>query len=740
MFTTESKSQLAKLLAEENLRVEHRKTKTAYFDLKTRTLVCPIWKDMSGAIYDLLMGHEVGHALYTPSEGWHQAIEQRERTNFKFFLNVLEDARIEKKMKRKFPGLTASFRAAYQQFRKDNFFGIDGKNVAELPLIDRLNLLAKGGNLLESRFAPEEVDYVTRMESLETWDEVVALAEDLYAYAQDHETHTASDDLMMDDESSEFGEDDQDANDLFDEMMDQLQDGDTDSDDAADSEESDDAMRRMETTSSSSDETEDNNENKQKSKSQASSGRNKKSREDRPDPTSYTDEFFRQKEESLLSKDSMDLVYVSMPTPKLNRIVTKNPEVIATLKKQYQHVDPAIIQIAYTDFMRKNDAYVSLLAKEFEMKKAATTYRKSKRADTGDLNITKLYRYKLLDDVIFKKRTKIYKGKSHGIVLLLDKSGSMGQMMQDSIEQILVLALFCRKVQIPFAAYSFSSVINYDKPDTTASAWNFRPNDLDMNFVSLREIVNSRMTSQEFCDAVRYQSFLAKQYENYSGYGIPREESLQSTPLNEALVAMDEILQTFRQEYRVDLAHLIIVQDGQSDGNYRIHTKSDQMTYIRDQERVVITDDRSRMSWIAKDSGYGLTAAILKWLKQRQGVHVFGMYVIPSSSRYIGDALMPLYRTKTGSVLSSSPELQKMMDQFKEDQYLESFADGYTRFSFILAKKKARQEIQEDLDGFIRGSATKAKVGTAFAKMYEKKAMNRLLATKFIPLIAAGDR
>jgi hypothetical protein len=49
------------------------------------------------------------------------------------------------------------------------------------------------------------------------------------------------------------------------------------------------------------------------------------------------------------------------------------------------------------------------------------------------------------------------KGKSHGLMLLLDKSGSMSRNMPGSIEQILVLAMFCRKVNIPFVVYGFGN-------------------------------------------------------------------------------------------------------------------------------------------------------------------------------------------------------------------------------------------------------------------------------------------
>ena len=59
------KSILAKLLASENIRIEHQKVATAAFNLRDRALILPIWKEMSADLYDLLIGHEIGHA--TPS-------------------------------------------------------------------------------------------------------------------------------------------------------------------------------------------------------------------------------------------------------------------------------------------------------------------------------------------------------------------------------------------------------------------------------------------------------------------------------------------------------------------------------------------------------------------------------------------------------------------------------------------------------------------------------------------------
>ena len=68
LHTKNSKSLLAKLMAEENITIQHKKVSTASFDMVRRILTVPIWKEMSNDMYDLFMGHEVGHALDTPCD------------------------------------------------------------------------------------------------------------------------------------------------------------------------------------------------------------------------------------------------------------------------------------------------------------------------------------------------------------------------------------------------------------------------------------------------------------------------------------------------------------------------------------------------------------------------------------------------------------------------------------------------------------------------------------------------
>ena len=166
----EVKGQLAKLLATENLTIEHRKVSTAYFDVEKRILCLPIWKSASNTVYDLLVGHEVGHALFTPAEQLNDAPKE--------FVNVIEDARIERMMKVKYPGLRNTFFNGYKELWNDGFFGVSNAEIDQLALIDRINLFFKGNASIE--FDEDEQVYVDRAATTKTFQDVLDLARDLY--------------------------------------------------------------------------------------------------------------------------------------------------------------------------------------------------------------------------------------------------------------------------------------------------------------------------------------------------------------------------------------------------------------------------------------------------------------------------------------------------------------------------------------------------------------------------------
>ena len=185
----EQKSILAKLMATENITVRHAKVPTAGFDPRSRTLLLPILKEMEGEVYDLFVCHEVGHALHTPAEGWHKALCE-EGPNYKGFLNIVEDARIEKLVKRKYHGAAKAMHKGYKKLiHERDFFGIqkNGIDINKGSLIDKLNVHFKGGPLEAVRFTDEEMYYVREMENLETWDDVEQLTGELFEYCKGEE-------------------------------------------------------------------------------------------------------------------------------------------------------------------------------------------------------------------------------------------------------------------------------------------------------------------------------------------------------------------------------------------------------------------------------------------------------------------------------------------------------------------------------------------------------------------------
>jgi hypothetical protein len=174
----EIKSQLAKLLATEDLIVEHKQVETAQFNVHTRVLILPLWEKASNVVYDMLVGHEVGHALFTPDEwDWMNSVPQT-------FVNVVEDARIEKLIKRKYMGIAKTFYKAYNELHEKNFFELDGEDISNLNLADRANLHFKIGSFLNIPFSTPEQEIITLIENAETFTDTIAAAEALYNFCK----------------------------------------------------------------------------------------------------------------------------------------------------------------------------------------------------------------------------------------------------------------------------------------------------------------------------------------------------------------------------------------------------------------------------------------------------------------------------------------------------------------------------------------------------------------------------
>jgi len=573
-----SKSMLAKLLATEDISVEHQNVPTALFDLKNRKIILPRWKEMSVHLYDLFVGHEISHGLETPAEGWHDAVCDSGQ-GFKSFLNVIEDCRIEKKVKARYPGLVKSMALGYKELMEMDFFGLKGRDTDTLPLIDKINLKFKCGAMLGINFLEEELPFVTATENVDTWEDTVRVANELYEYSK---TEQAMQDAL-EPQADEFNDDwDEDIDsEPTDEYSDAPQESEEESDQAEEETE--------ETGSASKDEDEKPSELEEESESTDVKQVGNDIMEGTPDPESMTDKAFRNAEEMLVEMSDKDIMTVNFPKIKSDVFVMQSSEVwdwTPEYKKgtyyspQENMTDNVEVENKlFNDFQTRNKSAINLLVQQFEMRRKATSLKKARENKTGMLNDKKLWAYKLTDD-LFLSTTTTPNGQNHGMFMFVDMSGSMFLEMANVVEQLLIQVSFCKKVGIPFDVYGFSNAgrnaAEYnERRKIVQKAQSKKPGDMfidDENF-QLLQLISSELSSPMYTKAFKGLLGWATTYMSKNTrldeervwqdrYNQPRHMYLSTTPLASAMLAGRDLANEFKQRNRLEVLNTIILTDG----------------------------------------------------------------------------------------------------------------------------------------------------------------------------------
>ena len=752
------KSGLAKLMATENLTVQHAKVPTASFDPKNRILTCPIWEQMSGDLYDLLMGHEVGHALDTPADGWHGAVHDR-GANYKGFLNVVEDARIEKRQKRRYPGLRRSFTNGFNELMAKDFFGLRGRVVDTLPFIDRLNIYTKSSYSLTVAFNAKEQDFVDRVQACETFEEALKLTDEIWDYSKEEQSETNT-------PEDSFGYDEDEDGDDY-ETESGSNEGDAETDGEGDepsksTQKGEDGDEEKESTSNSGEESDEEGDDEGETKNDISRFKESQSvNEDQTsEPRCETDENFRQNEGKLIAKHAREYVYVNIPKPNLKKIVTPAKRVQEILTQEFTEQTASYEQIAsnlYNDFRRKNERFISLLAKEFEMRKAADKFSKAKVSSTGDIDVSRVFKYQI-DDSIFKKVMRVPKGKSHGLILLLDKSGSMSDNLSASYEQILILAMFCRKVNIPFSAYGFGNAdhirekdfpeqIDLD-PTQTYGCFSENERELWVSSVYLRELINSKMSNSDFSKAVKnilcLMNAWSTRYGSRSIFYRPPSDSLSNTPLSEAMIACQPLINEFKTVNNLDIVNLCVVHDGDADEIASSVSKdgTTSRTYFStNYQNVFLCDKKNKIQQEVSDGGDGVRIAIGNWLTKTTGVKIIGFYLATNSAmrgalrrRLFNTELDELRKDERKNWYQLKDAYSKYNKILRKEKFLESKNPGYE--SFFILPGGADLNIEDD-DFEAPEKVTTASLTKAFGKYNKNRQVNRVLVSRFIGMIAA---
>ncbi len=721
----EIKSQLAKLLATEDIVVEHKQCETAQFNIQTRVLTLPMWEKASNNVYDMLVGHEVGHALFTPDDwSWEGTIPQQ-------FVNVVEDARIEKLMKRKYMGIAKSFYRGYSELHDKDFFEVKDEDLSTFNLADRANLYFKIGSFLDLSFSDAEKEIITLIQNAETFTDTISAAETLYNFCKQEQQKQTS-------QSEENLEEN-----MGDEPItgDSSGTGDSDLDNTGDN------------GSSVSDSDSDGPVESGQRNPDRSSG------DHADDPTVETAEAFNSSIQDLINYNGTENAYIERPDLNIENIIASNKDVHKEIdyhwsqelgifkerQEKYNFPHDNIFEEVDADFAKfKRDAQkeVSYLVKEFECKKAADAYARATTSRTGVLSTEKLHTYKFNED-LFKKISVVPDGKNHGLVFILDWSGSMSGVMTDTIKQLYNLIWFCRKVSIPFEVYAFTnewnrSVRDYEtgridsvdcKPLYEEKEYIFR---VEQGF-SLMNLFTSKVNAKTLDHQLLNIWRVANVFYNRGGayYTYPHKLCLSGTPLNETLLSLHKIIPQFQKENKLQKVQCIILTDGEA-AQLPYHKE---VTRHWEDEPYLGCRNINPSSCFFRDRKVGKTYKIGYGYPEFTDMLIQNLKDNFPSTNFIGIRVLETRDAKWF--------IKRYYDEWRDQKEYEKVVSQWRKAKAFTIKKSAydayfglsSSALSADTDFDVDDSATKAQIKKAFVKSLKTKKLNKKVLGEFIELV-----
>ena len=779
-----STQNLAKLMATENITVTFEKVSTAAFDLKSRKLILPIWKNISEATYNFLVAHEVSHALNTPVEEWEKAATNK---NIAQTINVVEDARIERMILKKYPGCRKDFLLGYKELHNRNFFGLKEKEIDGRELIDRINLHYKSYGNIHVPFAKDEKVWIDRIDNATTFEEVVEISNDLIAHKEEELKNNDSNDSApnkIDEESDSETENSGSTN--------GENDSDTEDNDTSesDNDESDSSKEGNDDEENSDENSEDTSiEAGSENEEDSSSGNDSYSIDDEENEEvetsmdsleknlndiSATDSNYRNRYSKTIhltneAIDNFDLDKLVLPMDEFLMYAGHKEEDFQESYSSNDNITIINTSEAYATIRSENLKVVNNMVKTFEMKKSASLNARTMTAKTGLLDMNKLPFYKLSDD-IFLQNEVTPEGKNHAIMMYLDMSSSMnGEGMTSALSQIINMIMFCDKVSIPYRVYGFSDRVfpwaawsigkgNYIK-DFKRKDWKYGLNldDRDRHYSDgvssdkigfgyadrdtvLVELTRSDAPKADRLKALEYFSssvvswrafkentYYDKKYAFNFTYGL-----LGSTPLNISLYLAPKVINQYRKEVAAEKMTFFIYTDGDATDSF----------YAYDGQYSNRTSYSS--SFVDPVNGY---------YKVSTTGEAYQLYnVLCDRVKFLTDATV--IGMRVGSLRDLDWNYRSMMETYKVDsQYFDirkylrknGFFQteevlGYDYFTWAtnsfmnVSNASIDSELGEPKDS--EAEISKRKVASAFARSHKKNHQSRVMVEKIMEVVA----
>jgi hypothetical protein len=760
-----SQGMLAKLLAKENITVEVGNYSTAFFDVKNRILGLPTWNVTNKAVSDLLVGHEVGHALYTPDEGITKFKEVLPNCPFDV-LNIVEDIRIEKMVQDQYPGLISSFTAGYAHFIEKDFFKIKGIDIPSMPFIERLNLRGKIGNQMDIPLDVAEEMIYRRCLATESIDDVIEVCRDIYEMVKEElkkqkqqEPNPENEDSSSEQSPSQpdSGEDSSSEQSPSQPDSGDGEEKEVDSEDLGNSKKDEDGEE--DSTDSLKQKTKNSDEKPDDSQKVKSKGSESEDKNEDPSDQELNDALQSKTlgnlNDELTGMQQTFTDHNAVMAPSKQQMLDSIIPVSKVMEERKSSKDynyyftlPSVVE-DWKQFKSSTKQHVNLLVKEFERKKAAFQYSRAQRSMTGSIDVNRLHSYKF-EDQIFKSVTKLADAKNHGMIFFIDYSGSMGYDIPNVINHTLNLIFFCKAVSIPFEVYGFTTPSH----NSYASHANTNCKQISVAYCQVIELMNSSMKKNEFdlaCRQMRAQAFLANSPEN--GYGsnfapiTSSFEYLGGTPLFETIIIAHELIKRFKQKHHVQKMNAIFLTDGDGRG---LHLGTDTATQKYQKENI---REINRLPFRTRISGRQVDlyhdhpsqnyAALVENLRITCDVTAIGFFITTSRSQIKTSAINALRHPKGAEIkdwVPASEKVAQMMPQLRKNKCL-FIPNGFAFDEYFIIS--GGELVLDDEDSFtdkVEADMTtiggQNKLAKAFTKYTSDKRSSRLILNKFVALVA----
>jgi hypothetical protein len=658
------------------------------------------------------VGHEVGHALETPDEDW-----IKDRKIPPQFVNVVEDVRVEKLMKRRYPGLAKTFYSGYKELQDQDFFLIGDDNVTNYNLADKANLHFKVGNFLKIDFNADEQEIINMIGATETFEQVLDAAEVLYNFCKQDKQEESVDDMNSPENQTSGSSSNSGASDFENQEEGENDAEETDGNNRPDSDQ--DGQSDNKTSSEKPDKT-------------SSEGG------ETNDPEVKTMNSLEESLKNLVSHNVQENTYVEIPKLDLKQIIVSNKEIHDKCKKTWEENSSYVsfdhFDKQFIEFKRNAQKEVNYLVKEFECRKAADSYARATTARTGILDCSKLHTYKYNED-LFKKVTTLANGKNHGLVFILDWSGSMQDVLLDTIKQLYNLMWFCKKVAIPFEVYAFTMdypVVSYEDgkvSNTRQTAYQKREGLLQVcEWFSMMNLFTSKVNGKTLEEQMKNIFRVAKTLGGYS-YPIPPGLNLSGTPLNEAMISLHEILPKFQKENKLQKVQCVVLTDGEGQ-QVRYHKefnraweKEPYLGLNSVDSATILRDRKTGNTYNLGSNWWDVTDILLRNLRDKfTDINFIGIRVLESRD---SGSFIRRYCGYYGD------QYDKAMSGWKKEKAFSLKNTGYHIYFGL-----SGSALSQDTEFSVSEDASKSQIKNAFVKSLKTKKMNKKVLGEFIELVA----